>query len=661
MPPNSTIEPYSSSAVALIDHFWTCDRQGMDRLVSTIRHAYDTLDDILTVYGQRAVLEREFGQKLIKLNNPTTTKDETTASRKAVATIYHELARSAQSHIDMATRLEEQVAGPLKEWITEHRHALAKIMDGLEKTYNERQDRIFQFLQIREQSGRSGSNEHDMAVKAADTAVREWNNAWKTACQQIQMLEHERMDMFTTNLWDYANLASARLMVQDEWCENIRKQLEACTIEEELAHHVETNSAGSSVPTTSDYVEFFAREYKEKMMNKKLPPRPRTMSNQLVKPDQVASSSGSMMVRRKPLTSTDLNLDALLKKFEMSASRKVDPRSVTELPKPPTERPVELPPARPPMELPKKPALSRSPPVELPSKETARPMSTADLPKRSIPAELPPKPAPSESDPPARPLMPIDRIPNQQPPKSPRPQAAQPPKSPRPQSRPPPMKVSTSQLPSNMPPRSPVMTPHSAVPLSQATPHSPAIPIHSPIMPPPSSVAVSHSPAMTHQQPMMMAPHSPAMVPHSPAMIPPPHSPAMMVHSPMISHSPNMAPAPHSYYQASPSPVPPSTWSPASSPYYYRQANSVMQAPPYADDHQQMHLPDGTPIMFWVRAKYDYSAQDETEVSFNRASLLAVTGESPDLNWWNAILWDETWHRPLGAGCIPDNYVERIS
>lgn len=36
------------------------------------------------------------------------------------------------------------------------------------------------------------------------------------ACDQIEQLEQDRVDFFTTNVWDYANLASARLMVQDE-------------------------------------------------------------------------------------------------------------------------------------------------------------------------------------------------------------------------------------------------------------------------------------------------------------------------------------------------------------------------------------------------------------------------------------------------------------
>jgi hypothetical protein len=29
-------------------------------------------------------------------------------------------------------------------------------------------------------------------------------------------MEQERVEFFTANVWDYANLASARLMVQDE-------------------------------------------------------------------------------------------------------------------------------------------------------------------------------------------------------------------------------------------------------------------------------------------------------------------------------------------------------------------------------------------------------------------------------------------------------------
>lgn len=61
-----------------------------------------------------------------------------------------------------------------------------------------------------------------------------------------------------------------------------------------------------------------------------------------------------------------------------------------------------------------------------------------------------------------------------------------------------------------------------------------------------------------------------------------------------------------------------------------------------------------------VRALYDYNAADPTELSFCKNNLFAVTGMSIDEGWWEAELWDETWHCSRASGCIPHNFMVRI-
>jgi uncharacterized protein YqgQ len=55
-------------------------------------------------------------------------------------------------------------------------------------------------------------------LNKTDGIIKQWNLDWKQACDDIEQMEQERVEFFTANVWDYANLASARLMVQDEVC-----------------------------------------------------------------------------------------------------------------------------------------------------------------------------------------------------------------------------------------------------------------------------------------------------------------------------------------------------------------------------------------------------------------------------------------------------------
>ena len=116
--------------------------------MSCIRQSYDDLEDIHTLYKDRQVLsmiaiifdhannvrvyyraelEQEFGQKLMALYDKFEKKNKVTGSYRAITTVHQELAKSAQSHLDMSTRLQDQVAPQLSEWIANHRETLDKV------------------------------------------------------------------------------------------------------------------------------------------------------------------------------------------------------------------------------------------------------------------------------------------------------------------------------------------------------------------------------------------------------------------------------------------------------------------------------------------------------------------------------------------------------
>ncbi|KAG2223777.1 hypothetical protein INT45_003501 [Circinella minor] len=705
MPPNSatTVDSYPSM-LSLEDHFWACDKQGMDKLVSTIKNSYKSLDDILELYNQRALLEREYGQKLMGLNKLKPDDDDvddvdrktthTPLTNEAVKVVYQEVNKSAQSHIDMANRLEQEVAIPLKEWISTHRHDLNTLVDSLNTIYDDRQEKLKQLLFVRDQyqvqNGKRSSSisNYQHIVDAADKSVQEWNIAWKKACQ-------------------------------DEWSENIRSQLESCTIEEELAHCIEKYSTGSTTaPTTSDYVEFFAKTFKrESMFNKRLPPRPRTMSSTAAtitnKPNEIANCSSinnnnnshkysSMGVSRKPVATNDAGLDALLKKFESTTLAKnhnnssETSRSSNNIVQKKRDNNGHSP-----VDSTIKPNDSHYPLVQnqLPT-DTQQKRPSSVVPPHSVTHRKQEQTKKRESRPPLEPIQTQQhRSEKQVLAQQPLPPPQQPPKSPRPQARPAPQmnpSVSSSTDINNsnnidnvlrQPPRSPIMpSPQMAPACAMNIPHStaPAMSSSAPSQPLSALPTQQYQPQQSNMMPLQ-PPTSPMMMassaPHSPIMTPLQNSPALQpISSPMMPPtSPGLGhtPQPYSSYPVPTSPmIPPhspiiptlnnnnAAWAASanSNSYnnYYNQS-PLMSATPrpsttYADDQQM--LPDGRPIMFWVRAKYDYLMNENTEISFKRGSLLAVIGMSQDDGWWNAVKWDEAWHRPREQGCIPSNYVE---
>ncbi|KAF9222396.1 hypothetical protein BS17DRAFT_708984 [Gyrodon lividus] len=64
---------------------------------------------------------------------------------------------------------------------------------------------------------------------------------------------------------------------------------------------------------------------------------------------------------------------------------------------------------------------------------------------------------------------------------------------------------------------------------------------------------------------------------------------------------------------------------------------------------------DGRPILFYVKALYDYSATIDEEFDFQAGDIIAVT-DTPEDGWWSGELLDEA-RRQTGRHVFPSNFV----
>lgn len=85
-----------------------------------------------------------------------------------------------------------------------------------------------------------------------------------------------------------------------------------------------------------------------------------------------------------------------------------------------------------------------------------------------------------------------------------------------------------------------------------------------------------------------------------------------------------------------------------------RPATSQTPAPPTGQFSDT-----GKPILFYVKALYDYQAQLDEEFSFTAGDVIAVWETSPD-GWWQGELLDDA-RRRSGANTFPSNFVSLLN
>ncbi|KAI8987115.1 hypothetical protein BDB01DRAFT_849264 [Pilobolus umbonatus] len=228
------------------------------------------LSSDLTDKLKRSNLEREFGEKLQKLylsqeTNQSTCRNGIPAALNAVSL---ELQNTADIHIQLATKLKEEVADEINMELEKYRAAIANWSQSLDELYNDRQKLTIELLKVRSKyikeheasQGKSNptieslKEHYQSLVTQLDALVKDWNDNWREICQTIEVLEEERVELIKNNVWGYANMLSDHLMIQDTCCEQIRTKLEECSVFEEIQRCITEYGTGSTVPTTNDYV-----------------------------------------------------------------------------------------------------------------------------------------------------------------------------------------------------------------------------------------------------------------------------------------------------------------------------------------------------------------------------------------------------------------------
>ncbi|QRV98084.1 cell division control protein [Ceratobasidium sp. AG-Ba] len=92
------------------------------------------------------------------------------------------------------------------------------------------------------------------------------------------------------------------------------------------------------------------------------------------------------------------------------------------------------------------------------------------------------------------------------------------------------------------------------------------------------------------------------------------------------------------------------TRTPSPLPPQQPQGNVQGGAPPTGQ-----YLDDGSGVLFYVKAMYNYTATIEEEFDFQEGDIIAVTS-TPEDGWWHGVLLDDT-RRVPGRTVFPSNFV----
>ncbi|KAF9962711.1 Proline-serine-threonine phosphatase-interacting protein 2 [Mortierella alpina] len=131
-------------------NFWGKDDAGYSALTTRMRHAKLTCQEILTMFQARAALEEDYGKKLLKLSKSPLGKDELGSLRDSLDVIRYEIEATGKSHIELASKMRDQLESALAEFNNNQKDKRKMHQASIDRTFRNKQLYLLQLIKAKE-------------------------------------------------------------------------------------------------------------------------------------------------------------------------------------------------------------------------------------------------------------------------------------------------------------------------------------------------------------------------------------------------------------------------------------------------------------------------------------------------------------------------------
>ncbi|WFD19474.1 formin-binding protein [Malassezia caprae] len=693
-----------AESTAFCNSFWGEHDAGYHVMQSFIKNTTKTMEDLRAFYHERAEIEHDYAKRLAKLAKSGIGRHETGPMRHALDTVRLETDAQARSHQQLVNSIRKEVQDPLSDFMArveslrrdsqttvvklfKHKHTQTQYVQRSREKYESdcmkvnaytaqsnlvqgrELDKLMVKLERAQANIESDDRDYQSYVRALQDTTQKWNAEYKSFLDICQDVEEERQEFLKTNLWSLANAVSSVCVTDDEACERVRVSLEGCEAQRDVQMFVREFATGSTIPTAPEYINY--------AQNTMLPPQNTTgqahFARMSVRDSEGMPPPSSTVLAKQPILSPSQLRTPSLRAPTPGMSPMASPGAAS------VSSATSRTPASLALQTPSAPSqpshlatMSRTPPPQAISPVSRTPPpSTSNRNSMFAPGALPlaqnQAPSPTPSQPSSRPTSrPTSQL------------LAEPENGDDPIAK----ALANLRMRQSRKSPAPGSRPTSMLSMGAVDKDLPAMQEAGP--PAPSTVdprwqrAISPDPsaqrAVSPDPRMQARPISPAA-----AFMNPPNRGTSPVPVEKI-HSTYAQAFPSERRSLNGSPVrdmqePPRATTPLGLSLdangavaqdtmagRYSQAPPAASAAPAAAGTSQLARPPtgqysetGEPILFYVKALYDYAATLPEEFSFTAGDIIAVTHTEPD-GWWQGELLDEA-RRVPGAYTFPSNFV----
>lgn len=271
--------------------FWGSGDVGTNVLLTRMRGATKTTEEIRRFWIERAAIEEQYAARLRELSKFPLGGDEIGELLHALETLRKETEVQANVHTQLAQAIKTQLETPTSHLFARQANHRKNFQAPVERKLKTKKNQEGSVLKTREKyegdclrimsytqqcsfaqgkdleraqvklqrSQQSAqADEKDLAdfTQTLQELLPGWEADWKEFCDRSQDLEEDRLEFMLNTLWLYANEVSQVCVNDDQSCERIRTALEQLEPAREILQFVADNGTGNAIMRPAPFVPY---------------------------------------------------------------------------------------------------------------------------------------------------------------------------------------------------------------------------------------------------------------------------------------------------------------------------------------------------------------------------------------------------------------------